>query len=122
MGAHPLNLTLRFLLEVVALVGIGYWGWTQGEGFVRILLAFGLPGIASALWVTFAVPNDPSRSGYAPVPVPGIVRLLLEVSIFGLGTYLWYAADQPTIALLMLIALIIHHIASYDRLAWLLQQ
>lgn len=32
MSQHPLNLALRFLLEIAASVAIGYWGWHQAEG------------------------------------------------------------------------------------------
>ncbi len=75
MGSHSLNLALRFLLELAALGAMGYWGWTQHEGPVRWRWAIGLPLVAAVLWGTFAVPNDPSRSGQAPVPIPGILRL-----------------------------------------------
>ena len=27
MGSHPLNLALRFLLELVAIGAVGFWGW-----------------------------------------------------------------------------------------------
>ncbi len=29
MAFNPLNLALRFLLEVAALVAMGYWGWNK---------------------------------------------------------------------------------------------
>lgn len=79
MGSHPLNLLVRFLLELAALGAFGYWGWQQAEGALAYLLAIGLPVLTAVLWVTFAVPEDPSRSGHAPVPVPGLLRLLLEL-------------------------------------------
>ena len=60
MGSHPLNLTLRFLLELAALIGFGYWGWGAAAGPLRWLLALGLPLLAAVLWGTFAVPDDPS--------------------------------------------------------------
>ncbi len=59
MGSHPLNLALRFLLELVALGAMGYWGWTQHEGTARWLWAIGLPLVAAVLWGTFAVPTTP---------------------------------------------------------------
>ena len=33
----------------------------------------------------FAVPDDPSRSGSAPIAVPGLARLTLEAAVFGVG-------------------------------------
>ena len=43
MGQNPLNLALRFILEILALVAIGYWGWTTNTGALRYLLTFGAP-------------------------------------------------------------------------------
>ena len=34
MSAHPINLALRFILELAALYALGYWGWTQHDGLV----------------------------------------------------------------------------------------
>ena len=61
MGSHPLNLALRFLLEVAALVAIGYWGFSQHTGIWRFIIGLGGPVIAAVMWGTFAVPDDPSR-------------------------------------------------------------
>ena len=35
MASHPLNLAVRFLLEIAALVAIGYWGFSQHSGIWR---------------------------------------------------------------------------------------
>jgi hypothetical protein len=32
MGSHPLNLAVRFALELSALAALGVWGWRQGDG------------------------------------------------------------------------------------------
>jgi hypothetical protein len=74
MGSHPLNLALCFLLEIAALVAIGCWGLDQHSGIWHFIVGVGAPLIAAALWGTFAVPDDPSRSGKAPVPIPGVLR------------------------------------------------
>ena len=34
MSAHPLNLALRFLLELAAWASMGYWGWKRGTGWL----------------------------------------------------------------------------------------
>ena len=68
MGSHPINLALRFLLELSALFAMGVWGWRYSEGWLRFVLALSIPIIAAVLWGTFAVPDDPSRSGGAPIP------------------------------------------------------
>ena len=122
MGSHPLNLALRFLLEIAALVAIGYWGFSLNAGIWRIIIGLGGPLLAAALWGTFAVPEDPSRSGKAPVPVPGILRLVLELALFGFAAWALYDAGSPVPALILFIITVIHYVLSYDRVAWLLRQ
>jgi hypothetical protein len=50
MSQNPINLAVRFLLELVGLYAFGLWGWTQHAGFLRYLLVIGLPVVAAALW------------------------------------------------------------------------
>ena len=120
MGAHPLNLAIRFLLELAGLAALAHWGWSQHEGWLRFVLAIGLPLLAAALWATFAVPDDPSRSGKAPVPVPGIVRLVLELAFFAAATWAIYDAGNATLSIILATAVAIHYAVSYDRIIWLL--
>jgi len=119
MGSHPLNLTLRFLLELTAMWAMGYWGWTQHEGPVRWLLAIGTPLLAAILWGTFAVLDDPSRSGKAPVPTPGVLRLLLELSFFVFATIALVASQRVSAGWVLGITTIFHYAISYDRILWL---
>ena len=121
MGSHPLNLALRFLLELVALGAIGYWGWTQHEGPERWLWSIGVPLVAAVLWGTFAVPNDPSRSGQAPVPTPGIFRLLLELAIFTVATIAFVASQRVSAGWVLAATTLFHYAISYDRILWLLK-
>ena len=122
MSTHPFNLAVRFILELVALYALGYWGWTQHQGPLRFVFAFGLPLLAAVLRGTFNVPDDPSRSGKAPVPVPGVVRLLLELALFVAAVVALYAADKPGWAALLGGVALIHYGVSYDRIAWLLKR
>jgi len=119
MGTHPLNLTLRFLLELCAMFAMGYWGWTQHEGLARWLWTIGAPLVAAILWGTFAVPNDPSRSGNAPVPIPGVLRLLLELLIFAVGAIAFIASQQNSAAIVLAVTILFHYAISYDRILWL---
>lgn len=122
MGSHPLNLALRFLLEIAALVTIGYWGFSQHSGIWRFIIGLGGPLIAAVLWGTFAVPDDLSRSGKAPVAVPGVLRLVLELSLFGFAAWALYDTSSTVMALILASITIAHHALSYDRVAWLLRQ
>lgn len=121
MAYHPLNLAVRFLLEIGALVAIGYWGFDQHSGIWRFLLGLGLPLVAAAAWGVFAVPGDRSRSGSAPVPVPGWVRLFLELAFFGLAAWALYDTGRPLLALILAGVTAVHYAVSYDRVAWLLR-
>lgn len=112
MSNHPLNLALRFALELAALGAMAYWGWTQNDGAWRWIAALGLPLIAAALWGTFRVPNDPRE---APIAVPGAIRLLLEAAFFGGAVLLLALADQSRAALIFGVIIVLHYIASYDR-------
>lgn len=120
MGAHPLNLALRFLLEIAALASMALWGWQQGDGWTRFLFAAVLPIAAAAVWGIFAVPDDPSRSGSAPVPVPGILRLAIEALFFGVACWMLWDAGYPQAAGVLGVIVVAHYALSYDRIRWLL--
>lgn len=122
MGSHPINLGLRFLLEVAALVAFGAWGWETVAGVTGWMLAAGLPLAAATAWGVFAVPGDPSRSGAAPVPVPGLVRLLLEIGFFLAATACLRSLGWETASATFAVLVVLHYGASLDRLTWLLRQ
>lgn len=119
---QSLNLILRFLVELAALAAMGMWGWSlRGDG-LRWLLALGIPVVAMALWVTFAVPDDPSRSGHAPVPTPGALRLLYEAIFFGLAAWSLYRVQGPSWGWTFGAIVVIHYAVAYERIIWLLKQ
>ena len=54
-----LNLVLRFLLELAALVAAGYWGFGAFDGWpLRVLAGIGVPFVLAAAWGVFRVPGD----------------------------------------------------------------
>ena len=113
MSQNPLNLALRFLLELAILGALGYWGWTQHSGAWRILLGIGAPLIAAILWATFRVPGD----GGAPiVTTPGPIRLMLEAILFICATLALVSAQQHRLATVFAIVSALHYAASYDRI------
>ena len=122
MGSHPINLAIRFILELSALASTGIWGWRQSDGWLRIVFAIGIPIILAAIWGTFAVPNDPSRSGSSPIATPGIVRLLLELVFFAFATWALYDIGFVKLSLVFGISTIAHYIISFDRILWLISQ
>lgn len=122
MGSHPINLAVRFILELTAIFVYGLWGWRQADGGLRIVLMLLIPIVFATAWGIFNVPGDPSRSGAAPVVVPGIVRLLLELVFFGLACWALYQLDLKTYALIFGAVVILHYLVSYDRISWLLSK
>lgn len=119
MGSHPLNLALRFVLELGALFAFGLWGYRSLDGPLRYVIALAVPLAAASAWGLFAVPNDPSRSGHAPVPVPGVVRLTLELAFFALAVWCLHRAGHARAALALAAFTAAHYVVSYDRVAWL---
>lgn len=117
-----MNLAVRFVLELSALAALGVWGWQQGDGWSAVALAVGLPVLAAVMWGTFAVAGDPSRSGSAPIAVPGFARLALELAMFALATWALYDVGAHWLSLAMGAVVLVHYLTSYDRVVWLLRQ
>jgi hypothetical protein len=122
MGSNPINLIFRFLLELGALAIFGYWGWNLNEGWLRYLTTIIPPLLAAILWATFAVIDDPSRSGKAPVPISGLFRLIVELVFFGSGVFVLYLTGNEIFAWIFGAAILLHYLLSYDRIIWLLKQ
>ena len=122
MGSNKIVLFIRFLFEIIALVSFGIYGWKLGSGITSYLYAIGFPIIAAFLWGIFAVPDDPSRSGKAPVPTPGFIRLLIELMIFGLSSYCLIILGYNTLGILYIVIVVLHYVISYDRILWLVKQ
>jgi len=122
MSKHPVNLAIRFVLEVVAIISFGIWGYHLMETGIRIVLAILFPMGFAVLWGVFAVPNDPSRSGKTVVPTPGLVRLVLELGLFGAATWMLLNLGYTRLWWIFGAIVIIHYAFSYDRVHWLLKQ
>ena len=118
---HTANLMLRFLLELAALAGFATFAFGLTTGGWRYLAALATIVVIGAIWATFAVPGDPSRSGQAPVPVAGWLRLALEFAVLFGGAWAFHAAGHswPGLVLAGLVAL--HYLLWLDRIGWLLR-
>ena len=120
MGSHPINLGFRFLLELSALVSFGMWGWKQSDSGMRFVFAISIPIALAFVWGVFVVPEDPSRSGTAPVVTPGPIRWVLELAFFAFATWCLNDLGYHRISLILGILVIIHYLISYDRIEWLI--
>jgi hypothetical protein len=122
MSRNPLNLALRFLLELAAIVIFGAWGYSLTEDGTRYLLAFLFPVFFATLWGVFAVREDPSRSGKTVVSTPGAARLVLELALFTASAWMLYGLGQSTLGIIFGGAVLLHYLLSWDRITWLLKQ
>jgi len=114
------NLALRFGLELMALTGLAIAAWKLAPTSGRTASAIVVPIAAAVVWVVFNVVGDPSRSGEAPVEVPGWLRLLLEAAILGGGAIAYGVAGRHDIAIAYGVVLVMHYAMSLPRLRWLL--
>ncbi len=98
------NLALRFLLELVALAALAYWGATTAASrALRILLAVVAPTVAAIAWFLFVAPN-------ARVDAGPIVRLAVELLVFGAATAGLLARGRPGLALLLALTYIANRV------------
>lgn len=121
-AGDTMNLLLRFCLELAALTGIGMAAFQAGDGVIGYAYATAAVLLAAAAWGVFNVPDDPSRSGKAPVRVPGPVRLAIELAILLGGSLAFYLAGHSWIALAHAALIALHYALSGERLRWLLKQ
>ena len=88
---HWANLALAFLLELCALVALGYWGVRTGGGPVtKTALGIGAPLVAAILWGLFAAPRAP-----VSVPLVGLGKLI----VFGSAVAALYTTGHRGLAI-----------------------
>ena len=116
-------LIVHFAIEIVAFGGLAWWGWSIAEGGIAgIALGAVFFVVAALLWGLFAVPNDPSRNPDPPIGVPGWLRLIIELGIFGIAAYGIWVSGARWLSETLLTLVGVTYIVTYDRAVWLLQQ
>jgi hypothetical protein len=117
---HPLNGALRFVLELVMFGSLGWWGRSLADGAVGWFSGVAIALAAAALWGVFNVPGDPSRSGKAPVVVPGWLRLVVELGLFAASVAALGVVGSPAVAAAFGLLVVAHYLWYRSRLTWLL--
>ena len=115
------NLALRFGLELGALAGLGAAAWSGTSGRTRPVAVVAAPVGAAAVWGVFNVLDDPSRSGAAPIEVPGSVRLAIELGVLGGGATAVAVVGRPKIAIGFAVLIATQYATSWSRVRWLVQ-
>ncbi len=102
-----INLSLAFLLELVALGAFAYWGFTASDSTVlNILLAIGLAVVAIVLWGVFAAPRSQRR-------LKGVALIGFKVVFFALACVALIAAGSVTLGVIVGILVIVNIVLAY---------
>ncbi|MFH9617550.1 YrdB family protein [Streptomyces pratensis] len=100
---HPwfaANEVLAFVLELVAIGALAWWGFTAPEGLAASLaLGVGAPAAAVVLWGLFAAP----RARF-PVPLAGV--LAVKTVVLGGGAAAVYGTGRPVAAAVLAVVLV----------------
>lgn len=91
----PLNLGLRFVLELCMLVAFGVWGFSQ-----NIVLGIAAPLAAAVVWGLWIAPKASRR-------LRDPVRLVVELLLFGAAGLALATADHLLAAAVFLAAVIL---------------
>lgn len=116
----PAQAGFRFLVELAALACWAVVGWEVGGDGVGWVLAIGLPVVAASTWATFRVPGDLSAGQGGPIPVPGVVRLVIELDVLVLGAVFAIVVGQVVLGVAVLLAVVAHYLLTLRRVRWLL--
>jgi hypothetical protein len=83
------NLALTFFLELAALVALGYWGFSVGQGtWWKIVLGVGVPLLMIVLWSMLGAPRSAWR-------LQGFAYVILEIVFYGSAVIGLFHAGQP---------------------------
>ena len=109
-AVHAVNEGLAFLLELLALGGLAWWGADAGGGLAAsILLGAGAPVVAAVAWGLFAAPRARVR-----LPLAGV--LAVKVIVFGLAAVAVAAIGRPGSAIAFAVVVVINTaLATVDR-------
>lgn len=107
MELKMFKLALRFILEIVILFIVGYWGYRIGEGTVaKIGFAIVFPTVIALFWGLFGSPN-------APYLLTGVLHVLLEIVVFGSAVAALYFMGQGGFALLFAVILLVNRLLMF---------
>ncbi|OIJ94575.1 YrdB family protein [Streptomyces colonosanans] len=97
---YAANEILAFLLELAALVCLGWWGSAVGHNVVvHVVSAVGTPLLAIVLWALLAAPKAKFRPG------PPVV-LFVKAIVLGGGAAALYGVGHPIAGLVMAVVVV----------------
>ncbi|WP_236795946.1 YrdB family protein [Amycolatopsis sp. GM8] len=94
------NEGLAFLLELLALAALAYWGFATGDGTTwKIVLGVGAPVLAAVVWGLFAAP----RATFG-LPIAGI--LVVKAIVFGAAVAALVVTGNPVLAVIFAVLVV----------------
>ena len=97
------------------------FGWGLSDDWLwSLMAAISIPVVFMSIWGVFAVPNDRSRSGNAPIPIPGPLRFVLELAIFSFSIWCLIEIDKAVLGMILGGLVVLHYGLSIERITWLL--
>ncbi|MFD5813459.1 YrdB family protein [Streptomyces sp. NPDC127038] len=94
------NEILAFLVELVALATLSWWGFTVGNSWItHVLFGLGVPLVAVVLWSLFAAPKARLRPGLPLV-------LVVKAVVLGGGAAALYGVGHPVAAVVMAVVVV----------------
>jgi hypothetical protein len=118
---HPLNLALRFGLEVTGLYVFATRTYANFESPFNWVSAILVTLIAGAVWGVFKVPGDRTSNGKALVPINGVLRFILEFTFFFVAIFLLVLDESYWFTGIFGFLIFFHYLFSLDRFVWLLK-
>ena len=95
-AVEGLNLAIRFLCEVAAVLAVAYWGFRSGPGPARWGLALLAPAAVIVVWLLFVTP-DPVMELARPLQVA------IELGVWAAAAAALLATGHLTIAVVFAI-------------------
>ncbi|WP_433682856.1 YrdB family protein [Nocardia sp. CA-119907] len=93
------NLTLAFVMELVAFAALALWGWkTANATPLKLVLAVGIPLLAALAWGLFAAPN-------ATFDYP-LLAVVTKVAVFGGAAVGLWATGYRSVAVVFVAVLV----------------
>ncbi len=102
-----INLGLRFLLELAALISLGYWGFNiNGALITKVCVGIGLPLVTAIIWGFFGSPK-------AIFPLAKSFKWLLLFAIYVVSALALYSSGLKYIGVIFLVTAAINSILMY---------
>ncbi len=102
-----INQTIAFLLELIMVFAVGYWGYHVGKTTLsKYSLVILLPVIAIVLWGVFAAP----RSAHRLEPT---ARLVFVLVLFGITSFLIHDSGHTKLAIAFAVVAVLNTTLAY---------